>query len=185
MVLGGFEYHVWWIYKGVTHPWALSLWENLLESGWKLQALWEKRWVAYCFFFHTLIQSLLLNYFLWVRIVRISLIALSFPTTPNPFFKRGQMNVIDNSLYAVKATGRSMSCTWTSGIRPSLGRTEPAASGGWSCFYGEHRWCRGWRGVESGKVAHLLGHRQAHVDIWSSVSCSSRNCLGQRSQQVR
>lgn len=43
----------------------------------------------------------------------------------------------------------------------------------------------GGAGVESREVAHLLGHRQAQDDTQSSVSCSSRNCLGQLSRQGR
>lgn len=38
------------------------------------------------------------------------------------------MNVVCNYFYAVKAAGRSISCTWTSGIRSSLRRMEPTAA---------------------------------------------------------
>lgn len=88
------------------------------------QALLERRWMGHCLSHPHSITAV--NYSPWVRISKISLIACFSPYSQSFPLKR-EMNVVCNYLYVVKAAGRSISCTWTSGIRSSLRRREPAA----------------------------------------------------------
>lgn len=113
----------WWI-NATAYP-TLSLLANLQRSGWKLPGPF--RTGLSCPFFPVPIQSLLLNYFLWLRTFWLSLIACPFPPLSILHLKRVVDDVYDY-LYAVKAAGRSGSCTWASGIKSTLREMEPLAA---------------------------------------------------------